>query len=301
MERPFFSIVIPTYNRGDIIKRSIDSIYAQYYDNWEIIVVDNCSTDNTAKVIEPYLSSRKIRYVVNDKNYERSYSRNKGMRLAAGDFITLLDSDDILYPDCLQKAAAFISANPESVFFHCLYEILDDNYKVRKRPVFPPIENPYAAIAKGNFISNIGVFYSNDLVKQVHFDEEPIIIGIEDYDFVLNVLLHTSELQRVNAYCCGVYDHAGRSVHAEKWERTLSRVQYFVNKQLENPLFQRKMGSYKNSFLAHTDLYLVSFCAVRKMKRRAFKYILKSFFQYPGIVTELTFYKHLFVILKNIF
>ena len=112
-----FSIVIPTYNRADIIAKSLDSIYSQTYQDWEIIVVDNASTDNTAGVIAKYLSKGKLRYIVNDKNYERSYSRNKGMRLAKGDFVSLLDSDDVLYPDCLQKAADFSTANPETTFF----------------------------------------------------------------------------------------------------------------------------------------------------------------------------------------
>ena len=86
------SVVIPTYNRGDIISKSLDSISNQTYPDWEIVVVDNASTDNTAEVMQRYTTNPKIRYVVNDRNYERSYSRNRGMSLATGDFVTLLDS-----------------------------------------------------------------------------------------------------------------------------------------------------------------------------------------------------------------
>ena len=120
-DRMKFSVVIPTYNRADLIKKSLESVYAQTYQDWEIIVVDNCSTDNTEEVMAEYVKRGKLSYLRNDRNYERSYSRNKGMKLAKGEYVTLLDSDDILYPDCLDKAAKFIDKNPESVFFHCCF------------------------------------------------------------------------------------------------------------------------------------------------------------------------------------
>jgi glycosyltransferase involved in cell wall biosynthesis len=295
-----FSIVIPTYNRADIISKSIDSICRQTYKNWEIIVVDNASTDNTKEVMTPYLAKNNIRYIVNDSNYERSYSRNRGMMMATGDFVSLLDSDDVLYPDCLQKAASFIAANPNTVFFHCLYEILDQDYQPKRRRRFPSVTNPYKAIAKGNFISNIGVFYRKDLIKEVRFDEDPILIGTEDYDFVLNMILHTGKLDRINEYCCGIYDHPERSVYEEEWERIYKRISYFIEKQKNNPLFREKMGAYQHSFIAHLYLYLASFSAIRKKTGRAFKYICMSFFIYPLIITERSFWIHIFVAIKRI-
>jgi len=295
------SVVIPTYNRGDIISKSLDSICNQTYPDWEIVVVDNASTDNTAEVMQRYTTNPKIRYVVNDRNYERSYSRNRGMSLATGDFVTLLDSDDILYPSCLQKAVDFATAHPDTSFFHCLFEILDEKYELLSRPSFPPVANPYRSIARGNFISNIGVFYRKDLLRSIKFDEEPIIIGVEDYDFVLNMLLHTGKVDRINEYLCGIYNHPGRSVHHEEWERTLKRIKYFIAKQESNPLYKEKMAAYHRSFLAHTDLYLASFSAARRKTGRAFRYIFSAFGKYPAIIAELTFWKHIFVTIKRIF
>ncbi len=294
-----FSVVIPTYNRAGIIAKSLDSICNQSYANWEIIVVDNASTDNTKEVMTPYLVRDNIRYVVNDRNYERAYSRNRGMSLATGDFVSLLDSDDVLYPDCLQKAAGFIKSHPDTVFFHCLYEVLGPDYKPIRRDPFPSVKNPFKAIAIGNFISNIGVFYRKDILQQVKFDEEPILIGVEDYDFVLNMLLHTGKVDRINEYCCGIYDHPQRSVYLEEWERTKKRIQYFIEKHNNDPVFREKMGPYRNSFIAHLDLYLASFSAMRKKTGRAFAYIFRAFFKYPLIITEYTFWKHIFVAIKR--
>ncbi len=297
---PLVSVVIPCYNHELFVQEAIQSIINQTYKDWEVIVVDNASTDNTSEVMAKYLERGQISYVVNDKNYERSYSRNRGIQMAKGDYISLLDSDDVLYPDCLQKAAAFIASNPGTAFFHCLYEILGEDYQVIKRPVFPPVSNPFKSIAKGNFISNIGVFYRKDLLEKVKFDEDSIIIGVEDYDFVLNMLLHTEKVGRINEYCCGIYNHAGRSVHHEEWERTKKRISYFIEKQEANPLFMQKMAPYRHSFLAHMDLSLASFCAARKKPGKAIKYIFSSLWKYPLIFTELTFWKHIFVTLKNV-
>ena len=107
----FFSIVIPTYNRASLIFETLDSVLSQSYTNYEVIIVDNCSTDNTEELLQPLMLSGKIRYIRNAENKERSYSRNVGLENAKGDFLTLLDSDDFMYPDCLADAQKFILEN----------------------------------------------------------------------------------------------------------------------------------------------------------------------------------------------
>ena len=95
---PSFSIIIPTYNRADLIMETINSVFAQSYTNYEILVVDNCSTDNTALLLQPLIDENKIKFIKHDRNYERSRSRNTGMENATGDYLTFLDSDDFMYP-----------------------------------------------------------------------------------------------------------------------------------------------------------------------------------------------------------
>ena len=129
-ERLFFSIIIPTYNRADLISKTIDSVLAQTFRDFEIIVVDNKSTDNTVEVLAPYISREDIRLFVQDKNYERARSRNKGFKEAKGQFVTLLDSDDVLYPCCLEDAYSFHKKNPAIKCFHSGYEIIDEHGRV---------------------------------------------------------------------------------------------------------------------------------------------------------------------------
>jgi len=96
-----FSIVIPTYNRAAFIKQAIDSVIAQQCSDWELIVVDDASTDHTMSLLNSY-SDPRIRIISNEKNLERSASRNKGIEAARGEYICFLDSDDYYYPQHLE-------------------------------------------------------------------------------------------------------------------------------------------------------------------------------------------------------
>src|SRR5437879_12998904 len=101
---PFFSVVIPTYNRAGLILKTLNTVLSQTYQSYEVIVVDDASTDDTEQILEPLVRTRRIRYIKHDQNYERAKSRNTGMENAAGDFLTFLDSDDLMYPTNLEDA-----------------------------------------------------------------------------------------------------------------------------------------------------------------------------------------------------
>ncbi|HAB89958.1 MAG TPA: hypothetical protein DCF84_05420 [Bacteroidetes bacterium] len=90
---PYFSIILPTYNRGERIDMAIQSVLDQTYSNWELIIVDDGSTDNTKEVCLQYQEPR-ISYVYQD-NAERSAARNKGIALSRGVYVGFLDSDDV--------------------------------------------------------------------------------------------------------------------------------------------------------------------------------------------------------------
>src|SRR5689334_10616275 len=158
MDNITFSIIIPTYNRADLIMETLETVFNQSYKNYEILVVDNCSTDSTEQLLQPLVVQGKLRYIRHEKNYERARSRNTGLRNAKGDFVTFLDSDDFLYPACLQDAAAFIQQHPDIKFFQVLYELVNNQREKIYSYYFPSLRNQYKAIASGNFISCIGGF-----------------------------------------------------------------------------------------------------------------------------------------------
>jgi glycosyltransferase involved in cell wall biosynthesis len=218
MSYPFFSVVIPTYNRAAFILKTLESVLAQTYPHFEIIVVDNCSTDDTAELLEPFIRGGQIRFIRHDRNYERSRSRNTGMEAAKGDFVTLLDSDDIMYPTCLEEAARYVQANPDIKCFHSLAEIIDESGHVVYRIPYPSLKNRFKAIVEGNFMSCIGDFIHQDIYHRYRFDTDPCMPGLEDWDFWLRVFADY-EVGRLEKVTSGIVQHGGRSVNQQDIER----------------------------------------------------------------------------------
>ena len=105
------SIIMPSYNTGRFIKESIESVLAQTYSNWELIIVDDCSPDNTDDIVAPYLTDDRICYIKNEKNSGAAVSRNRALREAKGKWVAFLDSDDLWHPDKLEKQIAFMVEN----------------------------------------------------------------------------------------------------------------------------------------------------------------------------------------------
>lgn len=105
------SIIMPSYNTANYIEASIESVRHQTYENWELIIVDDCSTDNTDEIVKPLLSDARIRYLKNEKNSGAAISRNRALREAKGKWIAFLDSDDLWLPEKLEKQVAFMEQN----------------------------------------------------------------------------------------------------------------------------------------------------------------------------------------------
>jgi len=114
---------MPSYNTAQYIRESIDSVRSQTYINWELIIVDDCSTDDTDQVVRAVNDSR-IRYFKNEKNSGAAVSRNRALREAKGRWIAFLDSDDLWYPEKLEKQVRFMEENEYS-FSYTNYEEMD--------------------------------------------------------------------------------------------------------------------------------------------------------------------------------
>lgn len=106
MAKPFFSVIIPTYNRADFLSAAIDSVLSQSFNNWELIIVDDGSIDNTKEVVSKCNDSRVLYHY--QENQERSVARNNGIKYAKGEWICFLDSDDIYLPHHLETLYTFI-------------------------------------------------------------------------------------------------------------------------------------------------------------------------------------------------
>ena len=122
------SIITPSYQTASFIAETIESVLAQTYTNWEMIIVDDCSTDATDEVVAPYLGDSRIRYLKNEKNSGAAVSRNRALREAKGRWIAFLDSDDLWSPKKLEKQIAFMEEN-HYAFSYTEYEEIGENSK----------------------------------------------------------------------------------------------------------------------------------------------------------------------------
>ncbi|MBE6196110.1 MAG: glycosyltransferase family 2 protein [Rikenellaceae bacterium] len=112
MSNSLVSIITPTYNCGRFIEETIKSVQAQTYTEWEMIISDDCSTDDTREVIAPYLESDpRIKYICNEKNSGAAITRNNALKVAKGRWIAFLDSDDLWLPEKLERQIRFMEEN----------------------------------------------------------------------------------------------------------------------------------------------------------------------------------------------
>jgi glycosyltransferase involved in cell wall biosynthesis len=121
---PLVSILVPTFNEEIYVRDCLCSILAQDYPNFEVIVFDDCSKDNTVKVIESFKDAR-LRLIKNPINEKHEKTWNQLLLLATGKYIKLVCSDDLLAPNCVSESVAALEQNPESIMVFCAKDIID--------------------------------------------------------------------------------------------------------------------------------------------------------------------------------
>lgn len=131
------TIITPSYNTASYIEETIRSVLHQSYRNWELIIVDDCSTDNTDEVVQQFLSDERVHYLKNESNSGAAVSRNRALQEAKGKWIAFLDSDDLWTPDKLEKQVRFMKKNGYA-FSYTEYEEIDEQGKLLRVKVFGP-------------------------------------------------------------------------------------------------------------------------------------------------------------------
>jgi glycosyltransferase involved in cell wall biosynthesis len=180
------SVIIPTYNRGWIIKEAIDSVLAQTFDAYELIVVDDGSEDNTAEILNNF--SNKIR-IIRQPNKGVSAARNLGIKSSSGQFIALLDSDDLWLPEKLNQQISFFRNNPDAMICQTQEIWIRNGKRVNPckyhKKLSGMIFEPSLSLC---LVSPSAVMFKRELLEMVGlFDES--LYACEDYDLWLRVSL----------------------------------------------------------------------------------------------------------------
>ena len=154
------SIVTPAYNCGKYIGETIESVLKQSYENWEMIIVDDCSTDNTRSVVEEYTKrDKRIKYYSLDVNSGAAVARTKAMELASGEYIAFLDSDDLWMPNKLEKQISFMKRNNYN--FTCTaYEQVDENGNSLNKVIKAKKKTDYNGVLLSCPVGNSTVIYN---------------------------------------------------------------------------------------------------------------------------------------------
>jgi glycosyltransferase involved in cell wall biosynthesis len=274
-EYPFFSVVIPTYNRAAFIEATLRSVLSQTYPHYEVIVVDDCSTDNTKELLQPYIGAGKIRFIEHEQNYERARARNTGMKAARGDFVTLLDSDDFMYPTNLADAAEFARAHADIRCFHNLYESVDSQRNVLGRYPMPSLKNQLKAIASGNFVTCIGDFIHREIYQRYQFDTNRELIGGEDWEFWLRVLAD-NKLGRIEKINSGILQHGGRSVNNHSLDGMKIGLEYLCAKLAADAHLSEVYRPYLKRIRASWLLYMAILANTGGLFGEARKYLTEA-------------------------
>ncbi len=179
------SVIMPVYNSECFIEEAILSVQAQTYPYWELIIVDDGSTDGSAMIAERYAGrDGRIRLFRFQKSSGMpAVPRNKGIQEARGRYIAFLDSDDTWLPDKLQQQVALFS-NADTVIVYSDYEKIPENGTRSNRIVKAPASSSYGDLLKGNVIGNLTGIYDVAKVGKMMFR----LIHHEDYAMWLSIL-----------------------------------------------------------------------------------------------------------------
>ena len=287
MNAPFFTVIMPTYNRELFLQRSIESILNQTFADFELICIDDGSTDNSKEIIKKYSEKdQRIKYFY-QKNQGRCIARNVGIENTKGQWVCFLDSDDIYFPNHLLTMVDLINKFPEYMAYSS-DQLINDQRKIYKDEKLN--DNYYSLglndLIRFNPISLNQLCYNASKIL-LRFPNENIPIS-EDWMFVRQLSLETKIL-KTNTPTTNVTVHPGRTMEnatlseIAKWNEYTSAI-FIENNSIEK--------SIKRSILSHTQLLCANILLSGKKKRSSFDHFKKAL-RYPESYIDLLFYKAL--------
>ena len=168
---PIVSVVLPTYNRADYLARGIDSLLAQTYEHWELIVVDDGSEDHTHEVVDVYIKKHhNVRYIKH-ANRRLALSRNVGIHCSTGTFVTFLDSDDEYKNDHLSHRINYMLAHPDVDLLYNGAEVVGDPYVKDKNDLSKKIHVSHGVIG-ATFFGKRAVFINLGGFRNIAYSSE---------------------------------------------------------------------------------------------------------------------------------
>ena len=268
---PFFSIVIPTYNRAVLIEETLSSIQSQDFKDFEIVVVDDGSKDNTAEVVGNIgKADPRVRYIY-QVNAERGAARNNGFDHAQGKYVMFFDSDDIMPPGNLTSMAALIKENPGYLLYASKFVFIE-NDRIFNAPVTKLKPGVYGLdlFLEGNPVGTLfTVKRDSTQFRKFHEDRELAIM--EDWICLVSNLKAGHQLLLGDFIGCHLINHDGRS---------MSQNQLVIKRRLKATELLDKELDFTAEEKRRLWAFTYYFCAVHEYldfnRRRSLQYIMKA-------------------------
>jgi glycosyltransferase involved in cell wall biosynthesis len=288
----YFSVVIPTHNRKGRLVLTLDSVLAQSFKDYEIIIVDDGSDDGTRELIQTRYNYLNVHYLWQKGSGGPAKPRNVGIRLAKGKWICFLDSDDLWYSDKLEILNQEIQNHEKSIVF-CHYEHLhnlDTNQEVLlEHGKDRDLTNAYSSLLmNGNCLSPSATAVNRDFIleKKILFNESPRFVAVEDYDFWLHLAWYEAKIHFIKIPL-GKYVLSGSdnliANHGRMCSNLLAlyryhtfEVQSFMNSERLFRILQSKI-SYRRAGQALREKKIISFV----------KHLSKSFLTSPSVILSI--------------
>lgn len=247
------SVITPSYNSACFIKETIESILSQTYTNWELLITDDCSTDNTEIIVKEYTQKdNRIKFFKLEKNSGAGVARNHSINKAKGRFIAFCDSDDYWYPNKLEKQLAFMEKE-DSTFSFTSYNVCSEKGTI-KGQILAPKKASFFDLICDDCIGCLTAMYNAEKLGKFLM---PTIRKRQDWGLWLNII-QKSEFAHGMPECLACYRLRTQSLSANKF----SLVKYNVNvyKQVLN------YPTYK-AYLTFLFLFMPSY-TLKKIKNR---------------------------------
>lgn len=185
---PLVTVLLPVYNAGPYLAETIESILAQTLTDFELLIIDDCSTDDSLTVAQRYAAQdTRVTVLANERNRGRAYADNRGHGLARGRYIAKMDADDIALPHRLQTQADFLSATPQVGLTSSYLQAFGASHALYEYPLLPDEVRSFLLFNMP--VGNPGVFFRRELLTQFSLDYDESILDTfgEDYEWVARV------------------------------------------------------------------------------------------------------------------
>ncbi len=283
MGKSLVSVIITTFNRADYIKYSIESVLEQAYKHFELIIVDDGSTDNTVDIVKSY-NDKRIRYFY-QTNLGQNFARNYGLQVSKGKYAAFLDSDDVWENNKLEKQVEILDKHADIGLVYCATSIIDKhNREIERQKLHNYCGNVTNQLLLLNFLYNIScaMFRIDESLYRVGmFDES--ITKMTDWEFYLKYSLH-NKFYSIPEYLVK-HRVLGNSINFNYMEHLVSGFRifdkFFQNKDLPGSVIKKKELAYAMQYRHLAQKFLDN---GKYIEARV--YILKAFAQTGDIIWE---------------